>query len=273
MAGAFIHGSIVLILSILTQIGGVAYLVALLLTRWIRPLWLPRLLGVVLIFFATYGALSVMAYMIAPVFGRTALPCGISAETNLRLQSPLYCVLNRHYVEPRMKEVATRLASHMAERYPGTVTLALDGNFPFIDGFPLLPHLSHDDGRKLDFAFYYQTAEGAYAPAATKSPIGYWAFEKPGPEGQDACVGRNDVVTMRWDMIWFQATHNGHRIDEERTGEALKWLVRSGPDLGVEKIFIEPHLAERLDVKGDIVRFQGCRAARHDDHIHVQIGA
>lgn len=32
----------------------------------------------------------------------------------------------------------------------------LDANFPFKDGFPLLPHLSHDDGRKVDIAFMYR---------------------------------------------------------------------------------------------------------------------
>ena len=38
------------------------------------------------------------------------------------------------------------------------------------------------------------------------------------------------------------------------------------------KILLEPHLAHRLGVEGrPNIRFQGCRAARHDDHIHVQI--
>ena len=52
----------------------------------------------------------------------------------------------------------------------------LDGNFPFITGFPLLPHLSHDDGEKVDLAFYYADDTG-YLRGATRAPIGYFAFE------------------------------------------------------------------------------------------------
>jgi hypothetical protein len=39
----------------------------------------------------------------------------------------------------------------------------------------------------------------------------------------------------------------------------------------VQKILIEPHLKERLRLQSSKVRFQGCHAARHDDHVHVQI--
>ena len=36
-------------------------------------------------------------------------------------------------------------------------------------------------------------------------------------------------------------------------------------------LLLEPHLKTRLKLeKYDKIRFQGCRAARHDDHIHVQ---
>ncbi len=49
-------------------------------------------------------------------------------------------------------------------------------------------------------------------------------------------------------------------------------LSDEGRGFGVEKIFVEPHLAERLGVQADTIRFQGCRAARHDDHIHMQVG-
>jgi hypothetical protein len=48
----------------------------------------------------------------------------------------------------------------------------------------------------------------------------------------------------------------------------ILWL-KARPE--VTRIFIEPHLADRLGVGGGKVRFQGCRAARHDDHLHVEI--
>ncbi len=99
---------------------------------------------------------------------------------------------------------------------------------------PLLPHLSHGDGRKVDLAFFYRGAAG-YAPGLAPSPIAYWAFETP------------------------------------RTGAMLRWLAGPGAEIGVRKILLEPHLAARLGATGPLVRFQGCRAARHDDHVHVDI--
>ncbi|MDG1408954.1 MAG: hypothetical protein P8Q50_14385 [Octadecabacter sp.] len=42
-------------------------------------------------------------------------------------------------------------------------------------------------------------------------------------------------------------------------------------DQRVGKIFIEPHLAQTLGLNDPKVRFQGCRAARHDDQIHIQL--
>jgi hypothetical protein len=48
-------------------------------------------------------------------------------------------------------------------------------------------------------------------------------------------------------------------------------LATDGQALGIERIFIEPYLAARLGVSSPLLGFQGCRAARHDDHIHIQI--
>jgi hypothetical protein len=39
----------------------------------------------------------------------------------------------------------------------------------------------------------------------------------------------------------------------------------------VAKIFVEPPLAAQLGLSDPKIRFQGCRAARHDDHIHIQL--
>jgi hypothetical protein len=57
-------------------------------------------------------------------------------------------------------------------------------------------------------------------------------------------------------------------LEPERTRHALRWLASEGR---VERIFIEPYLAARLSVSSPVLGFQGCRAARHDDHIHIQI--
>ena len=37
-----------------------------------------------------------------------------------------------------------------------------------------------------------------------------------------------------------------------------------------DNIFIEPHLKNRLKIGNNRIRFHGCKAVRHDDHIHFQ---
>jgi murein endopeptidase len=39
----------------------------------------------------------------------------------------------------------------------------------------------------------------------------------------------------------------------------------------MEKIFIEPHLKSRLGLTNSKIRYHGCGAVRHDDHIHIQV--
>ena len=57
-------------------------------------------------------------------------------------------------------------------------------------------------------------------------------------------------------------------FDGARTKE-LVILFASNP--AIEKIFIEPHLKERLKLNSEKIRFHGCQAVRHDDHLHVQL--
>lgn len=258
---------LVLLLTALTQIGGLAYLVA---------LGMARLAGwrkgaaTFLSFLFVYTVATFLTGQVATVFGRVPLSCG-QADMPLSVRSPLFCALNRNYVTPAVKTAAIALARHMEAAYPGTVTLALDANFPFLPGFPLLPHLSHNDGGKLDVAFYYKTADGEPLNGVTRSPLGYFAFEQPQPGDVLPCAGRHDRLTFRWDLDALQPMFRRLPLDEARTAAAISWLSTSGKDLGVEKIFIEPHLARTLGVENEIVRFQGCRAARHDDHIHFQV--
>lgn len=254
------------LLTVLTQIGGAVYLVG---RSFARRAGLTGCLARFAVFAALYASATVAASFLAPSFGRVALSCFDSG--NLRVQSPLYCALNRNYLVIDAKRAAEGLSAAMAAKFPGTVTLVLDANFPFLDGFPLLPHLSHDDGRKLDIAFYYRDEAGVALNQATRSPIGYFAFQEPAPGAVLPCSGRRDLLTLRWDMGFLQGLFPAWTLDEARTGAALRWLASEGSKYGVERIFIEPHLSQHLGVFSQNVRFQGCRAARHDDHIHFQV--
>ncbi|PLW78486.1 hypothetical protein [Cohaesibacter celericrescens] len=241
------HTIIIILFTVVSQLGGLAWLIALNYKRRI------------LVFIATYCALSLAALWIAPMLGREPLPC-ISGNA-LRMQSTVFCILNRQYVVPELKEVLTDYAARMEHDFPNTTTRVLDANFPFVSGFPLLPHLSHDDGRKVDLAFYYEDETG-YLPNATRSPIGYFAFE----QGPTDCP--DNSMTLRWDLAWLQNLWPNYQPEALRMKAGLQWL---GDDERVGKVFIEPHLRARYEAQSTKIRFQGCRAARHDDHIHVQL--
>lgn len=235
-------------LTALTQIGGIA---------WVASL---RFRSRIFAFLASYAILSALAWNLAPLLGRVPMGCG--GDNPLQMQSWVYCLANRNYVVPDLAKAAEDLAIHMDQLHPGTITLALDGNFPFIAGFPLLPHLSHDDGRKLDLAFYYMDRQGDYLPGATRSPAGYFAFE----DGPTHCPPQR--LSLRWDLDWLQPLWPDHKAEPVRMAAMLDWLAH---DQRIGRVFIEPHLLETLGATSEKFGFQGCRAARHDDHVHIQL--
>lgn len=242
------HVVIFTALTVLTQIGGLAWLGALVFRR--------RLLALAL----CYGALWALAVVTAPVFGRVPLHCG--GDGPLRMHSVIYCATARNYMSPELLNTLEDVAAEVARQHPGAVVQVLDANFPFLDGFPLLPHLSHDDGDKVDLALFY-SAGGQSLGRRTPSPIGYFHF----PEAPTGCP-RGVWPTMRWDMGWLQPLWPEVQIDDARTA-ALMRVLTDHPSVG--KIFLEPWLRDGMGLAHPKIRFQGCRAARHDDHIHMQL--
>ncbi|MCW2302571.1 hypothetical protein M2324_000955 [Rhodovulum sulfidophilum] len=247
MLRSLLHIGVIVFLTLLTQIGGIAWLMALAFRRTL------------LAFVLFYVGLSAAAVWIAPGFGRVPLSC--VERGPLAAQSWISCALNRNYVTPELADVLSDTAEEMHRRHPGTITLFLDANFPFFDGFPLLPHLSHDDGKKADLAFYYADSSG-YRPGAVRSPIGYFAFE----QGPTDCPSA--WPTLRWDFNALQPLWRDFRLEPDRNRAVLDVLSK---DPRVGRIFVEPHLAESLGATGNVIGFQGCRAARHNDHIHLQL--
>jgi hypothetical protein len=261
------------VLTLLTQIGGVVFIIVLLIDRVTFPTALRgwrRAGAAVALFAGLYAAIS--SFVLPPLAawaGRVALPCRPGPGRPFGAANPVYCAFNRHYVDARLVALLAELARSVDSAFPGTTTLFLDANFPFFNGFPLLPHLSHGDGRKLDIAYYYVGPDQSYLPGATRSPLGYFAFEQPPAGGVPLCPER--WLTLRWDLNALQGLYPNRPMDLARTRRALLWLTTEGQRFGIERIFIEPHLATRLGIDSPLVGFQGCRAARHDDHIHIQI--
>lgn len=196
--------------------------------------------------------------------GLVALPCAEAGP--LRPADPVYCRTNRHYVTPAARGVLLRAAQRVATDHPGSIVRYMEASWPS-GRTPMPPHLSHGDGRQIDLAIFYQDRAGhplARPPVATQVRLlrGYGAFEPPQREADRVCRGgRHNApdppTTRRW------------RMDARRTEALLEALLA---ERQVRRIFIEPHLKRRLGFDREArVRFAGCSAARHDDHIHVDL--
>ena len=206
--------------------------------------------------------------ILAPIFGRTSLPLW----GNLKPLNFGTCLLNRHYVTPQLKSQMENLGDEMSNMFPGTKTNYLDANFPFFDGFPLLPHLSHNDGKKLDLAFYYIDGTTGNPSSSAPSVIGYGVYEDPRVGEVNTAEVCRQGGYWQYELIgkivpqWKKEKFN---IDETRTSALIKLLAESEV---TSKVFIEPHLKSRWGLSAyNKSRFHGCHAVRHDDHIHTQV--
>ncbi|MBO9201281.1 MULTISPECIES: hypothetical protein [Niastella] len=260
-------------LTVLTQTGGVVYLINFstyrLINKRIANGWLRR--------FCKPGSFILMylvaTFLIVPLLarplGRVQMP--LKTTNNLRPLTFLTCLLNRNYVRKDLREAAFTVAGEMNKKYPGTVINYLDANFPFLNGFPLFPHLSHNDGKKLDLAFCYQDKTTLTATNEAPSLIGYGICEEPTAAEKNTAefCSQNGY----WQYSFLKNVMPQHRKNDFLFyGEKTKCLVTLFcQDNRIGKVFIEPHLKLRLQLSNSKIRFHGCRAVRHDDHIHVQL--
>lgn len=261
------------LLTILTQTGGLVMLLTLFLFHFFGKTINSRILRVI-----AKSGLFVVLYLIftfaiipvlAAAMGRVALP--VTNDGPLRPLNKLTCLLNRHYVRHDLLRAALDVAKKIETKYPGTVVNYLDAGFPFINGFPLVPHLSHNDGKKLDVSFYYISNETNEQVNLSPSFIGYGVCEEPKAGEVDtpgSCKKKGYWQYSLLTKLVSQHDKMKYRFDEERT-KALVLLFEADQSIG--KIFIEPHLKQRLHLTSNKIRFHGCRAVRHDDHLHVQL--
>ncbi|MFK8058672.1 MAG: hypothetical protein AB8B78_01125 [Polaribacter sp.] len=260
----FFHLFLILFLTALTQIGGFLYISTLLLIHKNKSKYKIKrgILFTVLYLLFTF----LLIPKIAPYFGR------VKIEDNYIINSHSFFtkLCNRNYVNPKLKNVLTDVSLSMQKENPGIKLIYLDANFPFINGFPLLPHLSHNDGKKIDISFIYEDKNGRITNLKP-SNSGYGIFEEPNKKEINQITICKENGFWQYDFtkyLTFGTKKKDLKISEKATKSLINSILKYK---NTHKIFIEPHLKRRMNLKNPKIRFHGCSAVRHDDHIHFQI--
>ncbi len=249
---------IVIILTAITQIGGFVYLLVLSIKQRIKANgWI--------LFFTIY---LITTFIITPFFASFFGRERVSSHYNIKPTNYMYVLLNRNYATSKLNKVLEKSAHNLAQqkieiRY-------LDASFPFIDGFPLLPHLSHNDGKKIDLSFVYQSKNGEIT-TKQKSVSGYGVFEFPRDNEINqisTCLNKGFWQYNLAKYITFGKINKDLLFSEKHTKRLINEFLKKSE---TQKIFIEPHLKQRLHLTNAKIRYHGCHAVRHDDHIHLQV--
>lgn len=261
------------ILSILTQIGGIIYLINFLFYRMINRKTSSKVRAQIytsISFVALYFmAVLIVVPLLARPLGRSALP--IVLKKHVKPLNLAACLMNRHYVKPELLELIYTTADQINEIHPGTELYYLDANFPFFNKFPLAPHLSHNDGKKVDFAFIYDDVTTNRQTSNYPILIGYGVCEKPKDNEFNTTADCEEKGYWQYGLM-AKLMPQGKRDRFEFSVKKNRDLISLFADnKAVGKIFIEPHIKARLGLINGKVRFHGCNSVRHDDHIHVQI--
>ena len=249
------HVIIFSFLTLFTQVGGVIYLIYLFIQSKIQfKTRLFKLLSFLSVYlFFTFLIIPFIAFFL----GRKALPL---YDDFIQPANTYTVLMNRHYVSEELYDGLLEVKEDLKEG--GLFLTYLDANHPFVDGYPLLPHLSHNDGDKLDLAFIYKE-EKFYSPSFS----GYGVYYQ---KENVTCISCKSQGYSQYDFTkylgWKLRRENS--VDINKTRKLLEILTNNKK---VRKIFLEPYLKSMMNLSSDKIRFHGCKTVRHDDHIHIQL--
>lgn len=255
---------IFIFLTVISQIGGLVYIISELPLKRNSNLYRLKklLLFISLYFLATFFIVPDVAIY----FNRQPI------IENHRIQAHTWItkLLNRNYVDSSFQPVIQKIATDFQSSHQGIKLIYLDANFPFFNGFPLFPHLSHDDGKKLDISFIYTTSKRFLTnKKPTVSGYGFYETPKKSEFNQTSeCLQRGHIQYDITKYITLGTLNKELQLSVKATKDLLLSITKQKQ---VSTVFIEPHLKERLNLHGHKFRFHGCHAVRHDDHIHIQI--
>ncbi len=259
-----LHIIIFIFLTILTQIGGIIYLISILAIKKTTSKKLLKRIGLFIGLYLT--ATFLVVPFLAPLFGREKIK-----ETDfLEAHSFFFKLANRNYVRPELNNTLQSIATEFENKNKGIKMIYLDACFPFIDKFPLLPHLSHNDGKKIDVSLVYED-QGGQLTNKKPSVSGYGVYEGPKADEQyqTGICKKNGYWQYDFPKYLSLGEINSDIDFSEKGTRELANLILKKEVIG--KLFIEPHLKSRLKLTNGKVRFHGCQAVRHDDHIHFQL--
>lgn len=262
---------IFVLLTVVTQVGGVIFIGSILLKKWLKTRFLLKKYALLLVFPLIYLVLTIT---IIPVFARQfgRVPMPVFSNKNIKPVTIWTCILNRHYVRKDLKTSVENVANSLNNAFENSEIAYLDAGLPFFDGFPLIPHLSHKDGRRLDIAFFYLDKKTGKSTNKKPAFSGYGVFENP-REGE-----RNRTTECKSEGFWqydftkymtFGSNATDFTFDELKTKQMVLLFSK---EKNIDKMLIEPHLKTRLGLgNDDKIRLHGCQAVRHDDHLHIEL--
>ncbi len=258
----FIKIALFIILTIATQIGGLVYIISSLLSKKIK--WNFKFKNSVAFVILYLIATFLIVPYTAPIFGREK----VKHTKNIQPTNYFTVLLNRNYVTPKLNKLLLSTAKKLEKTT--TEIHYLDANFPFINKFPLLPHLSHNDGKKIDLSLIYETVSGTITNKQ-KSISGYGVFENPKLYEYNqinTCLKKGYFQYDFPKYITLGSIYKELVFSNKGTKLLIETLLKQK---NTGKIFIEPHLKNRMNLRNKKIRYHGCQAVRHDDHIHVQL--
>lgn len=253
---------IFVLLTLITQIGGLVYILAL----WVSPKLKFNFKAKQLVVFCLSYIL--ITYLVIPPLAKIGGRVPIQNDDQIQPVNYFTVLLNRNYVTAQLNESLKDLGDRMSQN--GLTLYYLDANFPFVTGFPLLPHLSHNDGKKVDLALVYEDQNGSWSEKH-ESNSGYGVFVEPKSGEVNTTKRCLSQGYLQYDFPKY--------LTLGKKNEALRFSVSGTKILmrkilkmkGLQKVFVEPHLKQRMNLTDPRIRFQGCHAVRHDDHIHLQV--
>ncbi len=259
------HFVVIVLLTIISQVGGLIWFlvfVAFLMFRRKTPFFikLTSFLGIYL--------LSVLFVVpnLALINGRKQLPS--SKNGIIMPHNPIYFFLNRNYVSTDLFDILFEAGNSLHNQDKNIKLVYLDASFPFFEGFPLFPHFSHNDGKKIDLCYAYRKNGSLVNHGSSFSGYGNFIEPLSGEINQTEICKSNGNVQYDFSKYISIKDYDDYIFDMETSKMIIETLLKSPR---ARSMFIEPNLKARMHLNDDRIRFAGCHAVRHDDHFHFQI--